>query len=284
LDCNNNVAAPFPFVLNVAAGPAPLSEDAAQAIATAAKAAAETGAIDWLAPRVAFDIPFRGDPDAIRAAMRESVQDAWLLDANVVPTERRRKTLLVADMDSTIIGCECIDELADMAGLKPKVAAITERAMRGELDFPAALRERVALLKGLKLEALARVYAERVRLNPGARAVLATMRAHGAHSVLVSGPRGEARRARGGRRALRGGFGGYAGGRRRRERSRHDQESGFGRRVPRKTRRGAGSRHRDRAWRSHHAALSPGLSKRRDRSALTVTWRVIAIGLTRSAP
>jgi phosphoserine phosphatase len=90
-------------------------------------------------------------------------------------------------MDSTIIGCECIDELADMAGLKPQVAAITERAMRGELDFPAALRERVALLKGLPLEALARVYAERVRLNPGARALTATMRAHGAHTLLVSG-------------------------------------------------------------------------------------------------
>jgi len=90
-------------------------------------------------------------------------------------------------MDSTIISCECLDELADMAGLKPKVAAITERAMRGEIPFEGALRERVALLKGLKLEALARVYAERVRLNPGARALTATMRAHGAQTTLVSG-------------------------------------------------------------------------------------------------
>jgi len=90
-------------------------------------------------------------------------------------------------MDSTIVGCECIDELADQVGLKPKVAAITERAMRGELDFPSALRARVALLRGLRLEALARVYAERVRLNPGARALTATMRAHGAHTLLVSG-------------------------------------------------------------------------------------------------
>jgi phosphoserine phosphatase len=104
-----------------------------------------------------------------------------------VPAAGRRKRLLIADMDSTIIGCECIDELADMAGIKPKVAAITERAMRGELDFPAALRERVALLKGLPLEAVARVYAERVRLNKGAKSLTATMRAHGAHTLLVSG-------------------------------------------------------------------------------------------------
>jgi phosphoserine phosphatase len=106
---------------------------------------------------------------------------------NIVPAENRRKRLLIADMDSTIIGCECIDELADMAGIKPKVAAITERAMRGKLDFPAALRARVALLKGLPLEALARVNAERVRLNKGARALTATMRANGAHTLLVSG-------------------------------------------------------------------------------------------------
>ncbi len=90
-------------------------------------------------------------------------------------------------MDSTIINCECLDELADMAGLKPVIAAITERAMRGELEFEAALRERVAMLKGLELAALARVHAERIRLNPGARTLLATMRRHGAHTLLVSG-------------------------------------------------------------------------------------------------
>jgi phosphoserine phosphatase len=90
-------------------------------------------------------------------------------------------------MDSTIINVECLDELADMAGLKPKIAAITERAMRGELPFEAALKERVGMLKGLPLAALERTYAERVRLNGGAKSLLATMRAHGAHSVLVSG-------------------------------------------------------------------------------------------------
>ena len=89
-------------------------------------------------------------------------------------------------MDSTIINVECLDELADMAGLKPQIAAITERAMRGELEFEAALRERVGMLKGLPLDALERTYAERVRLNPGAKSLLATMRAHGAHTMLVS--------------------------------------------------------------------------------------------------
>ena len=117
--------------------------------------AANAGSIDWLAPGKAFDIAFTGDPDAVKAALRETVRDEWLLDINVVAAANRRKKLLIADMDSTIIGCECIDELADMCGLKPKVAAITERAMRGELDFPSALRERVALLKGLPLDALA---------------------------------------------------------------------------------------------------------------------------------
>ena len=174
-------------MLNVAAGANTLSHDRAEAIHQAVAAAVACGEVAWLASTRAFDIGFSGDPDSVRAAIRETLRDEWLVDANVVATEKRRKALLVADMDSTIIGCECIDELADMAGLKPKVSAITERAMRGELDFPAALRERVALLKGLPLEALARVYAERVRLNPGARALIATMRAHGAKTLLVSG-------------------------------------------------------------------------------------------------
>ena len=94
-----------------------------------------------------------------------------------MPTAHRRKKLLIADMDSTIINVECLDELADMAGLKPQIAAITERAMRGELEFEARAAERVGMLKGLKLDALERTYAERVRLNPGAKSLLATMRA-----------------------------------------------------------------------------------------------------------
>ena len=108
-------------------------------------------------------------------------------DANVVPAVGRRKKMLIADMDSTIIDVECIDELADFAGLKPQVAAITEAAMRGDLDFEAALIARVALLKGLPEEDLERCYAERVRLNPGARTLVQTMAALGAETALVSG-------------------------------------------------------------------------------------------------
>lgn len=109
------------------------------------------------------------------------------VDVCVQPAEGRRKRLLLADMDSTIIGCECLDELADFAGLKDRIAAITERAMAGELPFEAALTERVALLAGLDLAALRATYDERVRLNPGAATLVRTMAAHGARCVLVSG-------------------------------------------------------------------------------------------------
>jgi phosphoserine phosphatase len=108
-------------------------------------------------------------------------------DWAILPSANRRKRLLISDMDSTIIGQECLDELAGFAGLKAEVSEITERAMRGELDFEQALTTRVAMLKGLALSALERCYAERVTLNPGARALTATMTAHGARCVLVSG-------------------------------------------------------------------------------------------------
>ncbi|HKD21606.1 MAG TPA: phosphoserine phosphatase SerB [Rhizomicrobium sp.] len=143
------------------------------------------GKADWLSEDRAFDITAADDPELLAEARR--IAGARAADVNLVATAHRRKRLLVADMDSTIISCECLDELADMAGLKPQVSAITERAMRGEIEFAPALRERVALLKGLPLSALARAYDERVRLNPGARALLATMRAHGAKTLLVSG-------------------------------------------------------------------------------------------------
>ena len=108
-------------------------------------------------------------------------------DWAITPEIHRRKRLLISDMDSTIIGQECLDELADFAGLKAEVSAITERAMRGELNFEAALATRVAMLRGLPLSALEDCYAERVTLNLGARALVATMKKHGARCVLVSG-------------------------------------------------------------------------------------------------
>jgi phosphoserine phosphatase len=129
-------------------------------------------------------------PDEILAAVRTAVHEALEghpVDVAVQPAEGRRKRLFVADMDSTIIGCECLDELADFAGVKPEVAAITERAMRGEIGFEGALRERVGMLKGLKNSALQQCYDERVKLNPGAVCLVQTLRAHGVRCVLVSG-------------------------------------------------------------------------------------------------
>ncbi|PIP00634.1 phosphoserine phosphatase SerB [Pleomorphomonas carboxyditropha] len=109
------------------------------------------------------------------------------VDFAVLPAEGRRKKLLVADMDSTMIGQECIDELAAFVGLKEHVAAITERAMRGEIAFEPALRERVALLKGLDTGVIDEVLRERITLTPGGRELIGTMRAHGAYTALVSG-------------------------------------------------------------------------------------------------
>jgi phosphoserine phosphatase len=120
--------------------------------------------------------------------LRNALEAAGPIDAAILAAARfGRKRLLISDMDSTIIGQECIDEIADAVGLKAKISEITERAMRGELDFEAALTERVAMLKGLPLGALARTLEERITLNPGARTLIATMKAHGARTLLVSG-------------------------------------------------------------------------------------------------
>ena len=126
------------------------------------------------------------DLGAVRRAARDALGEAPV-DVCVQPALHRKKRLLIADMDSTIIGCECLDELADFAGVKAEVSAITERAMRGEIGFEGALRERVAMLKGLPLAALQQCYDERVRLNPGARTLVRTMADHGARCLLVSG-------------------------------------------------------------------------------------------------
>ena len=144
------------------------------------------GAANWLAADMACDIPFDGDPAAAEAAAREALKGAKI-DLSAQPAEHRRKRLLVADMDSTIIEQECIDELAAELGIKPQIAEITERAMNGEIGFEPALRERVGLLKGLPLEALEKVYRERITFMPGARALVATMRGDGHVCALVSG-------------------------------------------------------------------------------------------------
>jgi phosphoserine phosphatase len=141
------------------------------------------GVPDILAPGEAADIALPAAPDMalVRAAL-----DGAAIDAIATPAAGRRKRLLIADMDSTIVTGETLDELADFAGLKDRIAAITARAMNGELDFKAALRERVAMLKGLPVDALERTW-QRVRLTQGARELVATMRAHGAYTALVSG-------------------------------------------------------------------------------------------------
>jgi len=149
-------------------------------------AGAAVGALDWLAYGLAVDLPFDGLElgDAVDLAV-EAVEPAPI-DAVAQPAEGRRKRLLVADMESTIIENEMLDELAGEVGLRDHIAAITARAMNGELDFEGALRERVGLLKGLEESALARTR-ENIRIMSGARALVATMHRHGAYCALVSG-------------------------------------------------------------------------------------------------
>ncbi len=138
----------------------------------------------WIEAGRAADISFGNDPGNARAHLEKWAHN---VDVMVQPEAGREKRLLVADMDSTMITVECIDELADFAGIKPEIAAITEAAMRGELDFAGALDARVALLAGLEESAIDRCLAERVRIMPGARELVRTMRARGAYTVLVSG-------------------------------------------------------------------------------------------------
>lgn len=139
----------------------------------------------WLSPGVAaeFDIAvLPGDSDQVWSDLQ-----AIGIDLAIQPAGGRRKRILIADMDSTMIDQECIDELADMAGFGPRVAQITARAMNGELDFNAALTERVALLANLPETVIAQVLAERITYAAGGAVLVATMRAHGAYAALVSG-------------------------------------------------------------------------------------------------
>jgi phosphoserine phosphatase len=144
----------------------------------------------WLARGVAADIPFSPHGETQARLLTEVVRRALSgapVDVIVQAAAGRRKKLLVADMDSTIIEQECIDELADFLGIREHVAKITERAMRGEIEFVPALRERIALLAGLGVDVIDKILAERITFTPGAEALVATMRAHGATTALVSG-------------------------------------------------------------------------------------------------
>jgi phosphoserine phosphatase len=165
----------------------PIPEDAGRRAARNLPAA---GPPAWLDPGVALDIPFippGGNDNRITAeTLRDALGDARI-DVVVQQAAGRRKRLLLADMDSTMIGQECLDELADFVGEKARVAAITERAMRGEVEFAPALRERVALLAGLPACVVDEVIAKRITLTPGARTLVLTMRRHGAYTCLVSG-------------------------------------------------------------------------------------------------
>ena len=147
-----------------------------------------------LAEGRAFEVNVQtDDPSAFQSNLAERLSaDGVSADICVQPAGKdnkteRRKGLLICDMDSTLIGQECIDELADFAGVKAYVSEITERAMRGELDFEDALKERVGLLKGLPLDTLQKCYDERITLNPGADILARTMAANGAKTVIVSG-------------------------------------------------------------------------------------------------
>lgn len=170
------------LVLTAAAG---VGDDLGSAMRDRLRGAEFCAALPRRLAGTAVEIGFVGPLPEGFAAEIESVAKG--VDVNLVSAAQRRKRLLLADMDSTMIGVECIDELADFAGVKPRVAEITEQAMRGELDFEAALRARVALLRGLPEAVLADCYAQRVKLNPGARVLVRTMAALGADTALVSG-------------------------------------------------------------------------------------------------
>lgn len=176
----------MPLVATLIANPAQpcLSQHLVDGIATTLG----TAAPHWLAPGIACDLPLAaltdqaGAEEATRTALRDIPADVA-----IQPLEGRRKKILLADMDSTMIGQECIDELADAVGIKDRVAAITARAMNGEIDFEPALRERVSLLAGLPVGKIDEVIANRITLAPGGLELVATMKRHGGYAALVSG-------------------------------------------------------------------------------------------------
>ncbi|WP_082542554.1 MULTISPECIES: phosphoserine phosphatase SerB [unclassified Mesorhizobium] len=158
------------------------------ALANTASRSVKASALRWLADDIACDLHLQEDAEAEKAtADLRAALAGQPVDVIVQEAENRRKKILIADMDSTMIDQECIDELADEVGLKDHVAAITARAMNGEIAFEPALRERVALLKNLDLAVIDKIIANRLTLASGARTLVQTMRADGAWAILVSG-------------------------------------------------------------------------------------------------
>jgi phosphoserine phosphatase len=159
-----------------------------QSLANMASQAVGASAVHWLSDKIACDLAL---PQTITAddalSKLRSALEGEPIDVVVQDGETRRKKILIADMDSTMIDQECIDELADEIGVKEHVAAITARSMNGEIAFEPALRERVALLKGLDAAVIDRIIANRLTLASGGRELVATMRANGAYAALVSG-------------------------------------------------------------------------------------------------
>lgn len=170
-------ASPWPTVLHVT-------------VEALERLGASVSAPDWLATEIAVDLVFRGlDPEPAEAAARAAIGreiGTPALDLVAQTSAGRRRRLLIADMESTIIANEMLDELAEILSLGPRVAELTRRAMNGEIDFAGALRQRVALLRGVPVGTL-EVARQRIRLTPGARELVATMRAAGAYTALVSG-------------------------------------------------------------------------------------------------
>jgi len=169
-------------VLVLIADPADSELDVALAAAVIKQVGGE---LNWLNHSIACEIDEPKSTDAL--AIAREIIGSRRVDAALVPSENRRKKLLVADMDSTMINQECIDELAAAIGIKDQVADITDRAMRGELDFEAALDTRVALLKGLERKVIEEVRREQITLAPGGRVLIQTMKEYGAYTSLVSG-------------------------------------------------------------------------------------------------
>ncbi|MEP7454729.1 phosphoserine phosphatase SerB [Phyllobacterium sp. SB3] len=176
----------MPLMATLIANPA--APSLTSSLGIKASAAVNATGLYWLADGIACDITLKDadNPDEVRAVLTRAL-DGAAIDIIIQNQDTRRKKVLIADMDSTMIQQECIDELAEEAGLRDKVAAITARAMNGEIEFEPALRERVALLKGLPYSVIDKVIASRITLMPGGPELVRTMKKHGAYTALVSG-------------------------------------------------------------------------------------------------